>query len=195
MKSLGFYLAAGLILFGCSTGDDKNESESPKVRQERPEVVMETTMGIITLELFPDAAPKHVERFLDLVDDGFYNGLTFHRALKGSLIQGGDPRGDGTGNAGTTIPAEISNLQHLPGTLAMARGEDPNSASCQFYICLTQIPALDGKYTVFGQVVEGLDVADKISRVEVKINPAIGNEKSLPVQPVRIISVQVKSKG
>ncbi|MCP4568277.1 MAG: peptidylprolyl isomerase, partial [FCB group bacterium] len=135
-----------------------------------------------------EVAPNHVQNFLELVDQGFYNGLTFHRVVPGFIIQGGDPEGDGTGHAGYLIPAEFSNLKHMPGTLSMARGTDPNSASCQFFICLGQLPDLDDKYTIFGQVVEGMKVANEIAKVEVKGNRKL-KERSMPVEPVRMIQV------
>lgn len=184
-------LVIGAILFGgCSSDKSEKKQPEPRVISGRPQVVLETNMGNIVIELFPDVAPNHVNNFLDLVENNFYDSLTFHRALSGKLIQGGDPNGDGTGHAGYVIPAEFSNLQHLPGTLAMARGADPNSASCQFYITVSQMPGLDGSYTIFGQVIEGLDVARKISEVETRANPAMDGEKSMPVEPVVIVSTR-----
>lgn len=187
MKQILLWIGLVIVFVGCSS--DRKEEKQPEPRQisGRPQVALETDMGDIVIELFPDVAPNHVNNFLDLVEKGFYDSLKFHRALKGKLIQGGDPNGDGTGHAGYVIPAEFSNLQHMPGTLAMARGADPNSASCQFYITVSQMPSLDGNYTIFGQVIEGLDVARKISEVETEANPAMDGEKSMPVDPVRIL--------
>jgi cyclophilin family peptidyl-prolyl cis-trans isomerase len=124
--------------------------------------------GKLTLEFFPDVAPKTVGRFTELVKKGFYNGLTFYRIMPKFLIQGGDPTGDGTGGSGQTIPAEFNDKKHQLGTVGMARlTRDPNSADSQFYICLEPQPFLDGKYTVFGQVVEGLDLLPKIQEGDV----------------------------
>lgn len=133
-----------------------------------PHVLIETDRGKLSIELLPDIAPKTVTRFTELVRKGFYNGLTFHRVAPRFLIQGGDPAGDGTGGSGQTIPAEFSEKKHKVGTVGMAHHtRDPDSADSQFYICLEPQPFLDGKYTVFGQVVEGLDVLPKIQENDV----------------------------
>jgi peptidyl-prolyl cis-trans isomerase B (cyclophilin B) len=132
-----------------------------------PNVLIETDRGKLTLELYPDVAPRTVARFVALVQKGFYNGLTFHRVVPKFLIQGGDPAGDGTGGSGLPIPAEFSEKKHGTGTMGMARLRDPDSADSQFYICLEPQPFLDGKFTVFGQVVEGLDVLPKIQEGDV----------------------------
>ncbi len=130
-------------------------------------VLIETDRGKLVIELLPDVAPKTVARFTELVKKGFYNGLTFHRVVPKFLIQGGDPAGDGTGGSGKTIPAEFSERKHLLGTVGMARTKDPDSADSQFYICLEPQPFLDGKYTVFGQVVEGVDRLPKFQEGDV----------------------------
>ena len=132
-----------------------------------PHVLIETDRGKLSIELLPDVAPKTVARFTELVKKGFYNGLTFHRVVPRFLIQGGDPTGDGTGGSGRTIPAEFSERKHLVGTVGMARTKDPDSADSQFYICLEPQPFLDGKYTVFGQVTEGLDLLPKFQEGDV----------------------------
>jgi cyclophilin family peptidyl-prolyl cis-trans isomerase len=131
-------------------------TQAEKVRH--PQVVIETDRGKITLELFPDVAPKTVVRFTELVKKGFYNGLAFHRVLAKFLVQGGDPAGDGSGGSGVTIPAEFNERKHVAGTVGMSRLRDPDSADSQFYICLEPQPFLDGQYTVFGQVMDGLEV-------------------------------------
>lgn len=118
--------------------------------------------GLIKLQFFPDVAPATVANFIKLAEAGFYDGLTFHRVEPGFVVQGGDPNGNGTGGPGYSIKAEFSSKPHLRGTLAMARSQDPDSAGSQFYICLAPAPFLDGKYTVFGQVTEGMDVVDGI---------------------------------
>jgi len=132
-----------------------------------PQAIIETDRGKLTFDLFPDAAPKTVARFSELVKKGFYNGLTFHRVVPKFLVQGGDPSGDGTGGSGQKIPAEFNEKKHMVGTAGMARTRDPDSADSQFYICLEAQPFLDGKYTVFGQVVEGLEVLAKIQENDV----------------------------
>jgi len=131
-------------------------------------VLIETDRGKLTLELLPDVAPKTVARFMELVRKGFYNGLTFYRVAPRFLIEGGDPNGDGTGGSGRTILAEFNEKKHVTGTVGMAHTRDnPDSADSQFYICLEPQPFLDGKYTVFGQVVDGLDVLPKIQEGDV----------------------------
>lgn len=181
-KLIIFAIAALLVLVvGCSKGDqEKAQKEIPAPQGERPRVVLETDIGKIVLELFPDVAPNHVRNFLSLVNDGFYNGLIFHRVVKNFVIQSGSPDGTPGGHAGFTIPAELSKLRHLPGTLGMARGDDPNSASSQFYICLNQLPDLDGRYTIFGQTLEGMETVQKIGAVET-------DPQERPLQPVKII--------
>jgi cyclophilin family peptidyl-prolyl cis-trans isomerase len=149
--------------------------------------VMETSLGTVTLEFFTEDAPNHVKNFIDLAQKGFYNGLTFHRIVSGFVIQGGCPKGDGTGDAGYKIDAEFNSREHAPGTLAMARAQDPNSAGCQFYICLARIPNLDGDYTVFGQVTDGMDVVQKIGKVET-------GPGDRPLQPVTIEKIVVQDK-
>jgi cyclophilin family peptidyl-prolyl cis-trans isomerase len=127
--------------------------------------VIDTSKGRIVLEFFPDEAPGHVRNFIELAQKGFYNNLIFHRVIKGFMIQGGCPHGTGTGGPGHTIDAEFNARLHLDGTLSMARTSDPNSAGSQFFICLGPQSFLDGQYTVFGQVVEGLDVVHAIGAV------------------------------
>lgn len=129
-----------------------------------PVIKISTEKGDMLLELFPDVAPKHVEGMLTLTKKGYYNNLTFHRVVPGFVIQGGCPQGTGTGGPGYTLPAEFNARKHLKGTLAMARTSDPNSAGSQFYICLDVIPHLDNQYTVFGQIVQGHEVPEKIKQ-------------------------------
>ena len=118
--------------------------------------------GEIRLEFYPVDAPKTVENFVTLAKKGFYNKLTFHRVEPGFVVQGGDPKGNGTGGPGYTIKAEFNAHKHVRGTVAMARSTDPDSAGSQFYICLGPASFLDGKYTVFGLVTKGMDVVDGI---------------------------------
>ena len=134
--------------------------------------VIETKFGEMEIEFLPDKAPGHVKNFLDLAGKGFYDGTTFHRVIPGFMIQGGDPNSkdadrtnDGLGGSGSNVPAEFNANKHLRGTVSMARAQDPNSASSQFFICVKPTPFLDGQYSVFGQVLEGMDVVDKIVAV------------------------------
>lgn len=126
-------------------------------------VVMTTTKGVIKYKFYSKDAPKTVARMVELIQQGFYNGLTFHRVVPGFVIQGGDPSGNGTGGSGQKLPAEFNERRHVEGTVAMARAADPNSADSQFYISLGRHPHLDRSYTVFGQVTEGQDVAKQIA--------------------------------
>jgi len=131
-----------------------------------PMVTIKTEKGVIVMKLLKEDAPKHVENFIKLTKKGFYNGLTFHRVEPGFVVQGGDPQGNGTGGPGYTIPAEIK-AKHVDGAAArlgdMANPERKSSGS-QFYICMGPQSFLDGAYTVFGQVVEGMDVVKKIQK-------------------------------
>jgi cyclophilin family peptidyl-prolyl cis-trans isomerase len=122
-----------------------------------------TPKGAIKFRFYSKDAPKTVERIVALVQSGFYNGLTFHRVEPGFVIQGGDPNGNGTGGSGQKLKAEFNTRKHLAGTVAMARAQDPDSADSQFYIALDALPMLDEKYTVIGQVSEGMDVVRAIA--------------------------------
>jgi len=125
-------------------------------------MVIETDHGTIEIEFYPTDAPKTVERISQLASEGFYDGLTFHRVVPSFVVQGGDPKGNGTGGSGRNIPAEFNSRPHVEGTVAMARASDPNSADSQFYIALGRLESLDRNYTVFGQVVSGMDAVKKI---------------------------------
>jgi len=139
---------------------------------ERPKAakaVIETKYGKIELKFYPQAAPNHVKNFIKLAKEGFYDGTIFHRVIPGFMIQGGDPNTKGpnkgtygTGGPGHTVNAEFSNISHKRGILSMARSMDPNSAGSQFFIVVKDSPFLDRQYTVFGEVVKGMEVADKI---------------------------------
>ncbi len=145
-----------------------------------PRAVISTSHGEMTVELWSDVAPKHVENFLKLAGEGFYDNLSFHRILPKFMIQGGCPRGDGTGGPGWSVDAEFNDREHQPGTLSMARSSDPNSAGSQFFICLTRERCrhLDGEYTAFGQVIEGMDVVDALGNTDV--DPNSGAPKGTP---------------
>jgi cyclophilin family peptidyl-prolyl cis-trans isomerase len=123
---------------------------------------MGTTQGIIKFKFYPQDAPNTSKRIVQLINQGFYNGLTFHRVVPGFVIQGGDPTGTGAGGSGQKLKAEFNSRHHIEGTVAMARAADADSADSQFYISLGTHPHLDRNYTVFGQVTEGIDVARKI---------------------------------
>jgi peptidyl-prolyl cis-trans isomerase B (cyclophilin B) len=157
-----------------------------------PVVVFETNLGNISIEFFPNDAPKHVENFIELSQSGFYDKTLFHRIIPGFMIQGGDPNtidGDpnswGTGGPGYSIKAEFSSRSHLRGIVSMARSQDPNSAGSQFYIVTSDSAFLDREYTVFGQVKEGMDVADKIVNVQ-----RDGND--CPLEKVQMIKVTLE---
>jgi peptidyl-prolyl cis-trans isomerase B (cyclophilin B) len=133
--------------------------------------IIETRFGEIELEFLPEKAPGHVKNFLDLARKGFYNGTTFHRVIPGFMIQGGDPSTKdyqaprdrhGTGGPGYTIKAEFNDTAHKRGVVSMARAQSPDSAGCQFFICVADSGFLDRQYTAFGRVMRGLEVADKI---------------------------------
>jgi cyclophilin family peptidyl-prolyl cis-trans isomerase len=151
-----------------------------------------TTAGEIDIRFFPDVAPRHVKNFVDLAEKGFYNGTKFHRVIPGFMIQGGDPntisgppQSWGTGGSGKMVDAEFSTVKHKRGIVSMARSSDPNSASSQFFIMVADYPSLDGKYSVFGQVVKGMDVADKIVSAK-----TVGNDR--PESPTTIESIKIR---
>ena len=118
----------------------------------------------IRIEFYPEDAPKTVENFVTLAKKGFYDGLKFHRVVPDFVVQGGDPKGDGTGGPGYTIKAEFNKQKHVRGSVAMARSQHPDSAGSQFYICYGATPHLDGNYTVFGKVVSGMEHVDRIKQ-------------------------------
>jgi len=149
--------------------------------------------GDMYAEFYPDSAPNHVRNFKWLADHGFYNGVKFHRIIKGFMIQGGDPSGNGTGGPGWTVNAEFNQRPHVKGVLSMARTNDPNSAGSQFFICDNNARFLDGKYTVFGKVIKGMDVLDKI--LNVPVGPSPQGENSSPQQPVVMTSVKIVARS
>ena len=144
-----------------SSGEVKKMSEQ--------QAIIHTKFGDITLKFFPEVAPNHVNNFIELAKKGFYNGTIFHRVVPKFVIQGGDPNSKdpdrskhGTGGPGYNVKAEFGNTPHKRGTLSMARSAHPDSAGSQFFICVAAASFLDGKYTVFGEVVKGIEVVDKI---------------------------------
>ncbi|EWY38727.1 peptidylprolyl isomerase [Skermanella stibiiresistens SB22] len=140
--------------------------------------------GRVVIELKPDLAPNHVARIKELVREGFYDGLVFHRVIDGFMAQTGDPRGDGTGGSGKKLKSEFSNYKHVRGTVSMARAQDPNSGDSQFYIMFGTSPHLDGQYTVWGQVVEGMEHVDNIKKGSSMRNGSV-------TDPDRIVKMQV----
>ena len=139
-------------------------------------IVIDTNMGEIKAELYPDVAPVTVKNFVDLIKKGFYNGLTFHRVIEGFMIQGGCPKGNGTGGPGYCIKGEFrengvkNDLKHERGVLSMARAMDPDSAGSQFFIMHETSPHLDGQYAAFGKVTDGMNVVDRIATVRTDFN-------------------------
>jgi peptidyl-prolyl cis-trans isomerase B (cyclophilin B) len=153
------------------------------------QLVLDTSQGKITLDMLPDKAPGHVKNMLALAKIGFYDGLTFHRVIKGFMIQGGCPEGTGMGGPGYTIKAEFNDTKHEPGVLSMARTSDPNSAGSQFFICLETVPHLDNQYTAFGKTAD----ADSLAVVR-KIGDVNTGAQDRPVQPVTIKKATVVEK-
>src|SRR4026209_2976372 len=164
LAALVMLAPAGAQQPGAPAGKDAPTKDAPKggknVKQSA--VITMEKGGEIAIEFFPDDAPKTVENFVKLAKKGFYDGVTFHRREENFVIQGGDPKGNGTGGPGYTIPAEFNKQKHVRGAVAMARTQDPNSAGSQFYICLAPANFLDGQYTVFGIVTKGMEVVDKV---------------------------------
>jgi cyclophilin family peptidyl-prolyl cis-trans isomerase len=157
--------------------------------------VLDTSMGQITIEFFPSAAPKHVENFKTLARKGFYDGVKFHRVIKGFMIQAGDPNSkdndpsnDGAGNAGYQLKQEFNSISHKRGIVSMARrGDSVDSASCQFFIMHRDRPELDNQYTVFGRVISGMETVDKIAETPV-------GARDNPTTPVVIKKVTIEKR-
>ena len=149
-------------------------------------LLLELKDGTVTIEMKPEVAPMHVARIKELVREGFYDGLTFHRVIAGFMAQTGDPLGNGTGGSGQNIDAEFNNERHLRGTLSMARARDPNSADSQFFICFDNAPHLNGQYTVWGQVLDGMEYVDSIKKGEGANGAIIGD-------PDIIVSMKIKA--
>jgi peptidylprolyl isomerase len=129
-------------------------------------LVLETTQGTVVVAMRPDLAPGHVARIKELVRDGFYDGVVFHRVIDGFMAQTGDPTGTGTGGSGKKLKAEFNKEKHVRGTVSMARAQNPDSGDSQFFICFDDAPYLNGQYTVWGSVIEGMENVDKIKRGE-----------------------------
>ncbi|MEL6363908.1 MAG: peptidylprolyl isomerase [Pseudomonadota bacterium] len=134
-------------------------------------LVLTLETGEVVIETYPDKAPKHVAQITALAEDGFYDGLTFHRVIEGFMAQGGCPDGTGMGGAGSNIPAEFNDVSHQRGVCSMARSQNPNSASSQFFIVFDDASFLDGQYTVWGKVVSGMENVDAVARGEPPASP------------------------
>ena len=164
----------------------KTEKKMTEEKKSKDEIaVIETSMGTIKFKFLEDKAPKTCENFIKLTEKGFYNGTIFHRVIPNFMIQGGDPDGTGMGGPGYNIKAEFNDTKHVPGIVSMARSMDPDSAGSQFFICVAAVPHLDGQYTAFGEVIEGYDVVDKISKVK-----TLPGDK--PVEPVVMKKVTIE---
>ncbi len=136
-------------------------------------LILELKDGDVIIEMKPDLAPNHVKRIKELVRDGFYDGLKWHRVIDGFMAQTGDPQGNGTGGSGQNLDAEFSDANHIRGTVSMARATPPNSADSQWFICLDKASHLDGQYTVWGQVVDGMEHVDKIRKGDKMANGTV----------------------
>ncbi|OEJ18180.1 peptidylprolyl isomerase [Brachyspira hampsonii] len=166
-------------------------AQKPKTSKEH--LFIETNFGTIEIAFFPEKAPKHVEAIKKLANEGFYDGTLFHRVIPGFMIQGGDPLSKqpnralhGAGGPNFVIPAEFNDISHKRGICSMARGTSINSAGSQFFICVADSPFLDGQYTVWGEVVSGMDVADKIVALKRDANDN-------PLEPAKMNRVYVKT--
>ena len=168
MMAFALLISVCLTVPAMADGDKKMAEEAKEAGEQI--AVIKTKHGNMTVEFFNDVAPGHVKNFVDLAKKGFYNGTIFHRIIPGFMIQGGDPTTKdlnakanyGTGGPGYNIDAEFSSKKHKRGVLSMARSQDPNSAGSQFFVVVADSLFLDGQYTVFGEVTEGMEVADKI---------------------------------
>ena len=161
---------------------------------ENIKVTMENGESFI-IELCPEQAPITCENFLKLVKSGFYNGLTFHRVIDGFMAQGGDPNGNGMGGSDENIKGEFrmngvnNTLSHTRGVISMARSQNPNSASSQFFICYGDCTFLDGQYAAFGKVTEGMETVDNVLKIDRRMS--FGGERSTPVEPIVMKTVEV----
>jgi peptidyl-prolyl cis-trans isomerase B (cyclophilin B) len=165
-RTLVWLVVAGVMLLAAGSAGVQAQTASGKA----PQAIIETKFGSMEIRFFPDKAPKHVENFIKLAKSGFYDKTIFHRVIPGFMVQGGDPNTKdekdksryGTGGPGYNVKAEFNDHPHVRGAVSMARTQDPNSAGSQFFIVVKDAPQLNGQYTVFGEVVKGLEVADKI---------------------------------
>ena len=196
-----------IMLAGCGGGSSEEAETADTSQPEAAELISADPIGIhhaeieikdygtVSVELDGDTAPITVQNFMDLAEAGFYDRLTFHRIMDGFMIQGGDPNGDGTGGSGQNIVGEFeangyaNSIAHIKGVISMARAQDPNSASSQFFIMVEDSPYLDGMYAAFGHVTEGQDVVDKIAADAKPLddNGTIAPEEQPVITSVKII--------
>lgn len=175
-RAFGALVTCALAAFG-ATGALAQDLENT--------LYLDLSYGRVVIQLRPDVAPQTVARIKDLARQGFYDGTPFHRVIPNFMAQGGDPTGTGTGGSGRRLEAEFSAVKHVRGTVSMARGSDVNSADSQFFICFAPAPHLDGQYTAFGQVIEGMEFVDRIK----KGDPSDNGLVSAPQD--RIVKMQV----
>jgi len=177
-------LIMSLVLTTFAIGVNMNSAASNTDIDENT-LVMELKDGTVIINMLPELAPNHVARIKELVRSGFYDGLLFHRVIDGFMAQTGDPRGDGTGGSGKNLDAEFSDEPHVRGVLSMARAQDPNSADSQFFIVFEDSSWLDGQYTVWGRVKEGIEFVDLIKRGD--------GQNGQVTNPDKIISMKILS--
>ena len=187
---LFFIIIFPLIFSSCSIDNNENDNFAPRTKLDLKNIksrdlitdknglsdlkgIIKTVHGNIIFKFYPKHAPNTVVRIIKLIHSGFYDGLTFHRVIPNFVIQGGDPTGTGTGGSGTKLKSEFNSIQHIKGTMAMARSEDKDSADSQFYIALSTLPHLDGNYTVFGQVISEFKTLEKIVKGDKILSMAI----------------------
>lgn len=170
---------------GMSESRAKKIKHSYKVKDAENALLLRTKYGDVVIEMLPDVAPNHVTRIKELVRDGFYNGLKFHRVIDGFMAQAGCPRGDGTGGSGKKLKAEFNRVPHKRGIVSMARSMMPDSADSQFFICYGDCPWLDGQYTVWGEVTSGMEFVDMLKKG--------GEPNGMVDEPDVIISLSVIS--
>lgn len=190
---------AGAFAFAADTEKkDTNVDTTKAAPAAAKEVaVIKTSAGEMVIEFWPDVAPNTVENFKKLARQGFYDGTCFHRIIKGFMIQGGDPKTKdaskeaewGTGDPGYKIKAEFNPRKHVRGVISMARAANPDSAGCQFFICLDAAPSLDNKYTAFGKVIKGEDVLLKLG--DTPVGASRSGERSKPLQRVGVESIKI----
>ncbi len=171
------YFRFAVILFVCLT--TVASMTSAEAADPENTLYLELESGRVIIELRPDLAPVHIERIKELTREGFYDGLLFHRVIEGFMAQTGDPDGDGTGGSGKHLMAEFSAEPHVRGILSMARSSSPNSADSQFFIVLDDSPHLNGQYTVWGKVVEGMEHVDQIKMGSSAMNGKVFNPDSI----------------
>ncbi len=190
---LASLLSGAMAFVGCSKSDINDEVRTPPKELPIATITIKD-YGTVEAELYPHIAPNTVNNFISLSNGGFYDSLTFHRVIKDFMIQGGDPRGDGTGGCDYSIKGEFTNnkfkndLKHTEGVLSMARSRDKDSAGSQFFIMTKDSPHLDGEYASFGKVISGLDIIHEIENTKT-------DSSDKPISPIVIESIKVDTKG